>query len=133
MVTFLVRYSGRSGSDYTHCVSRHEDIRIGRLAASVQDNAVDPVCENEERTLGREHSDLRPGHFCDMVSPYACRIDSDRSPVFCIIAGLLVVNLHADNVGTFENEARDFRIYEDFSSVKFRIDNIGRTEPERVN
>ena len=93
MVAFLVRYLGRCRSDDADSVPRDEDIGIGRLTAAVYDDAVDPVGEYEQGSLGREHSDIGACHQSDVMAPYSTGIDSHGGIIIRHKTGLVVQDL----------------------------------------
>ena len=133
IVTFLVRHSCRSGSDDTHGISRDQDVGIGRLPAAVDHHIVDPVGEDEERTLSREHPDIDSGHASEPVSPYSSGIDGHGSIVLRDFARAVVEDLHSPDGIAVLDELRDFGVHQDLGSVELGVQHVGSAEAERVD
>ena len=93
MVAFLVRNFRGSGTDDTDRVSRDENVGVGRLTATIDDNIVDPVGKNKQCSLSRKHADVRSGHLRDVMSPDSSGVDSHGSVVVRHDPGVMVKNL----------------------------------------
>ena len=108
MIAFLVRNPCGSRTDNADRVSRHKDVSVGRLAATVDNHAVDPVRENQQCPLCREHTYVSPGHLSDVMPPDAAGVDRHWRVVVCHDPCVMVKHLHALDRVLLLDELYDF-------------------------
>ena len=133
IIDLVIRKTARCGSDETDCISRHEDIGICRLTASVYHKIVDPVTENKKSTLRREHVDSSSCHLCNMVSPDTSGIDYQTASESLLFLCMYIIDLNTDNSVSFLHNRCHFMISEDVSSMKTSIKDIGHGKSERIH
>jgi hypothetical protein len=90
---------------------------FGGLAAAVDDDAVDPVRENKEGSLGREHADLHPGEVRDVLAPDAGGIDGDVRVILTALVRLVVVGLYAHDPVAVLDKSGNLRIQKHLRSM----------------
>ena len=132
MVAFLEGDARRSCADDTDRVSRHQDIGVGRLAATVDDDVVDAVGEDEEGSLGREHAHLHAGEFRDVLPPDTAGIDGDGRVIIGLLSRLAVHGVHTLDGVALLDEARHLRVQAHLAAAQFGVQHIGRTQAEGV-
>src|SRR5574344_203286 len=133
IIALLVRHSCRSGSDYADCISRHENVGVGRLPASIENDIVHSMCKNQEGTFCRKHADGSTSHLSYLMAPDTTGIDSDRSAILSGFAGLMVEDFHSDDGVLLSDKSGHFRVNQHLGTMKFGIHYVGRTESERID
>ena len=124
---------GGGGADDAHGVAGNEDVRVRRLAAAVDDDAVHPVGENQEGALRRVHADLDAGEVRDALAPDTGGVDGDVRVVRAFLMGLMIVCLYAHHAVAVLDETGNFGVQEDLGAVELGVHHIGGAQAERVH
>ena len=132
VVAFLEGDVGRSCADDADRVSRHQDIGVGRLAATVDDNIIDAVGKDEKGSLGGIHAHLHAGEFRDVLPPDTAGVDGDGRIVIGLLSRLAVHGMHALDGVSLLDETRHLRVQAHLAATQFSVQHVGRTQAERV-
>ena len=82
IVNLVEAHAARCRTDKADCVARHEDIGVGRLAATIEHYIVNTVSENQQRAFGWEHPHTAACHSGDVVAPDTTGVDGQRCEIF---------------------------------------------------
>ena len=133
VVHLVEGHLARRGADQRDRIARHQDVGVGRLAATVEHDVVHPVAEDQQRALGRQHVDRHPRLAGDVVPPDAARVDHHLRAVFGRLARLAVEHLDARDAVLFAQKVEHLVVGQHLGAVRLGIDDVGGRQPERID
>ena len=133
MVALLERNLGGCGAYNGDRVTGHEYITVGRFAAAVDNNIVNPVAEHQQGALRRVHANVYAGLLGYSVPPYTGCIYRYGRAVFRFEPGAGVEDLDAKYSVSLADEVDKLGIYQNFGPVHGGVGNVGRAKAERID
>ena len=133
VVTLVERHAVGGCADNTDRIARNKNVGVGRLAAAVDDDVVDAVTENQQRSLGRKHIYRYPGLERHEVAPDAGGINRHVAAGFESLAGVVVEQFDPLDAVARDDEVGDLVIGQNVGAVAPGVDNVGCGQAEGVD
>ena len=120
-------------ADPAHHIAGYENVGIGGLAAAVNYHLRHPVAKDQQRSLRREHPDVRARHLGDVCAPNAGGIDRVVGPHGLNLSCMDIADLHSGHGHPLLDELHYLPSRKDIGAVKPRVEHVQGDEPEGVD
>lgn len=123
----------RGGANQGDGIPGNQNIGIGRLAAAVDNVAVNAMVEDQQRSFSRKHRNTQIGIFRNPLAPDPGGIDHYAGAQRVVFATLMVIAVHAVDPIAAAQQAGDFTAGKDGGAVFAGVQHIGRAQAKRID
>ena len=133
IITLLERHLARCCTDKTDCIARYKDISVGRLTATVDNNIIHAVAENQQSTLCGQHLNSHTRLLCNLVTPDTSGIHRYVSTELLLLARTAVHNLNTNDTLLLADKLQHLVIGQHLCAIHLGVNKVCRCQTEGVN
>ena len=131
--SFRAGHANRRCAQNAYGAGGHQNVGIAGLAAAIDDAAIQPVIEHQQRSLIAEHGHIDAGHGCNALRPASCGVDHHLAGDFVFLAAARIAIANSAHTPVCGENGSYFTVGQEAPAARNRSFKICEHQPENID